>query len=116
MHWQMAPYAQAKLVRCTQGAIFDVIVDLRPGSGTLKHHFAVELNAANRRMLFVPGGFAHGFQTLDDNTEVFYQFGQPYKPGSEGGARWNDPSFGIQWPLAGPILNERDRTWPDFIG
>jgi dTDP-4-dehydrorhamnose 3,5-epimerase len=64
----------------------------------------------------VPGGFAHGFQTLDDNTEVFYQFGQPYKPGSEGGARWNDPSFGIQWPLAGPILNERDRTWPDFIG
>jgi dTDP-4-dehydrorhamnose 3,5-epimerase len=116
MHWQVAPHAQAKLVRCTHGAIFDVIIDLRAGSKTFQQHLAVELTAANRRMVFVPEGFAHGFQTLEDNTEVLYQFSKPYQAGTEGGARWNDPAFGIAWPIANPIMNERDRQWRDFAG
>lgn len=115
MHWQTGPHAQAKLVRCTHGAIFDVIIDLRRSSKTFQQHLAMELTAANRRMLFVPEGFAHGFQTLEDNTEAYYQFNKAYQPGTEGGARWNDPTFGISWPLANPILNMRDAGWPDFI-
>ncbi|MBI3881245.1 MAG: dTDP-4-dehydrorhamnose 3,5-epimerase [Verrucomicrobia bacterium] len=116
MHWQVAPHAQSKLVRVTHGAIHDVIVDLRPGSPTFRQHLGVELSAANRRMLFVPEGFAHGFQTLADGTELFYQFGSPFVPGQDAGARWNDPAFGITWPLPDPIMNERDKNWPDFAG
>ena len=116
LHWQVAPHAQAKLVRCTRGAIYDVIVDLRAGSPTFRQHLTLELTAENRRMLYVPEGFAHGFQTLEDNTEVLYQFGQPYVPGTEGGARWDDPAFGIQWPIAGRIMNQRDQNFPDFSG
>ncbi|HXG47284.1 MAG TPA: dTDP-4-dehydrorhamnose 3,5-epimerase [Methylomirabilota bacterium] len=116
LHWQAPPHAEAKLVRCVQGAIYDVIVDLRPGSPTFRRHFALELAAATGRALYVPEGFAHGFQTLAEDTAVFYQMSEFYHPESGRGARWNDPAFGIDWPLANPIVNERDRAYPDFAG
>jgi dTDP-4-dehydrorhamnose 3,5-epimerase len=115
MHFQAAPFAETKLVRCTTGSIFDVIVDLRPASRTFKKHFAVELSAANRRMLYIPEEFAHGFQTLEDNTEVFYQMSQVYSAEHARGVRWNDPAFGIQWLDGERIMNERDRNYPDFV-
>jgi dTDP-4-dehydrorhamnose 3,5-epimerase len=115
MHFQRDPFAQAKLVRCTQGAIFDVIVDLRPGSPTFKQWIGEELTAANHRMLYVPTGFAHGYQTLENDTEMFYQVSQFYTPSSLGGVRWNDPAFAIRWPARdGVTLNERDQSYPDF--
>lgn len=115
LHWQIPPASECKLVRVTRGAIFDVIVDLRPGSPTLKQHFAIELTAENRRQLYVPEGFAHGFQTLEDNTEIFYQMSCAYSPALARGARWNDPAFGIRWPdVEERIINERDATYPDF--
>lgn len=115
MHFQRAPYAQGKLVRCTAGAIYDVAVDLRPDSETFRRWVAVELTGQNRLMLYVPEGFAHGFQTLEDNTEVFYQVSTHYVPASCDGVRWNDPAFDIRWPaIEGVIVNERDRTYPDF--
>jgi dTDP-4-dehydrorhamnose 3,5-epimerase len=114
MHWQAAPKAEAKLVRCTRGAIFDVIVDLRPNSPTRLQHITVQLSGDNGRMLYVPEGFAHGFQTLVDDTDVFYQMTEFYTPQFGCGARWNDPAFKIAWPLPDPILNDRDRCWPDF--
>jgi dTDP-4-dehydrorhamnose 3,5-epimerase len=115
MHFQNPPFAQAKLVRCTKGAVYDVIIDLRPDSPTFKQWIGEELTAANRRMLYVPEGFAHGFQTLEDDTEVFYQISNFYNPGSEGGVRWNDPVFGIEWRANdGITINERDRNYPDF--
>lgn len=116
LHWQAPPHAEAKLVRCVQGAIHDVIVDLRPDSPTFGRHFALELAAATGRALYVPEGFAHGFQTLADDTGVFYQMSEFHHPESGRGVRWNDPAFGIDWPLANPILNERDRAYPDFAG
>ncbi len=117
MHFQSAPRAQSKLVRCTSGAIYDVIVDLRPESPTFKRWVGVELSAENRLMLFVPEGFAHGFQTLEDETEVFYQMSDYYAPETAGGVRWDDPAFGIEWPDApARIINERDATYPDFRG
>jgi dTDP-4-dehydrorhamnose 3,5-epimerase len=115
MHFQSEPFAQAKLVRCTKGAIYDVIIDLRPESTTFKQWVGVELTAENRRMLYVPTQFAHGFQTLKDDTEVFYQISNVYAPQTEGGVRWNDPAFAIAWPTTNGItINERDRTYPDF--
>jgi dTDP-4-dehydrorhamnose 3,5-epimerase len=115
LHFQKDPYAQAKLVRCTQGAIFDVIVDLRPDSPTFKQWFGEELTAKNHLMLYMPPGFAHGYQTLEDNTEMFYQVSEFYVPESCGGVRWNDPAFGIQWrAMDGVTLNERDQSYPDF--
>lgn len=115
MHFQKPPHAQAKLVRCTQGAIYDVIIDLRPESPTFKQWIGEELTAENRRMLYVPEGFAHGFETLEDDTEVFYQISEFYAPLSEGGVRWNDPAFGISWPAGdGITINDRDRNYPDF--
>lgn len=119
MHFQRAPHAQAKLVRCTMGAIYDVIIDLRPASPTFKEWVGVELTAENRRMLYVPETFAHGFQTLVDNTEVFYQMSEVFAPDCAGGVRWNDPAFGIEWPEAGGprqerIIIARDRDYPDF--
>lgn len=114
MHWQAAPKREAKLIRCTRGAILDVIVDLRPDSPTYLAHLAVELTPENGRMLYVPEGFAHGFQTLVDDTEVFYQMSEFFAPECSRGARWNDPAFALTWPLASPILNDRDRNWPDF--
>lgn len=115
LHWQAAPHAECKLIRCTRGAIHDVIVDLRADSPTFRRHFAIELTADNRRQLYVPGGFAHGFQTLEDKTEVFYQMSEAFAPESARGVRWNDPAFGIQWPpVEHRILNERDASYPDF--
>lgn len=118
MHFQREPHAQAKLVRCTAGAIYDAIIDLRPESPTFKQWIGVELTARNRRMLYVPAGFAHGFQTLADETEVFYQMSELYAPDCAGGVRWNDPAFGIAWPSPEDgerIINIRDQEYPDFI-
>ena len=115
MHYQREPHAQAKLVRCTAGAVYDVIIDLRPGSETYARWVGVELSAENRLTLYVPEGFAHGFQTLTDATEVFYQMSSCYAPQSAAGVRWDDPAFQIEWPATeGVIINERDRTYPDF--
>jgi dTDP-4-dehydrorhamnose 3,5-epimerase len=114
MHYQIAPYAEAKLVRCTRGAIYDVIIDLRPGSATFKQWMAVNLTADDHQMLFVPEGFAHGFQTLEDHTEVLYQMSEFYAPEYARGVRWNDPVFGIRWPDGERIICERDRNYPNF--
>lgn len=114
MHYQAAPYEETKLVRCTMGAIFDVIIDLRRKSPTFEKHFHVMLSAENRRMLYVPEGFAHGFQTLLDNTEVSYQMSQVHMPEYSRGVRWDDPAFGIPWPEDQRIILERDRNYPDF--
>jgi len=117
MHFQSAPHAEAKLVRCTAGAICDVIIDLRPGSLTFKRHMAITLSADNRRALYVPEGFAHGFLTLADNSEVLYQMSEFYEPAASHGVRWNDPAFGIGWPsTANRIVNDRDAAYPDFGG
>ena len=111
MHYQAAPHAECKLVRCTMGAIYDVIVDLRPASATFRHWFAVELTSGNRKMLYAPAGFAHGFQALQDDTEVFYQMSAAYHPESAQGIRWDDPAIGIQWPLTNPVLSARDLAY-----
>jgi len=116
MHFQIAPHGQAKLVRCTAGAIYDVIIDLRPESATFKQWTAVELTAANHRQLFIPEGFAHGFQTLANDTEVLYQMSAPYVSTRARGVRWNDPTFAIDWPPAERIIIARDQTYPDFTG
>jgi dTDP-4-dehydrorhamnose 3,5-epimerase len=112
LHYQAPPHEEAKLVRCTRGAIWDVIVDLREASKTRLQWFAAELSADNHRALYVPRGFAHGFQTLADDSEVFYQMSEFYRPDGARGIRWNDPSIGIRWPLAEPILSARDRDLP----
>ncbi len=114
MHYQLAPYAEAKVVRCTMGAIYDVIIDLRPSSPTFKQHIGEILTAQNRKIVYVPEGFAHGFLTLEDNTEVFYQMSEIYAPGHARGVRWSDPAFGIVWPLAPSTMSDRDRTCADF--
>ena len=115
MHFQRAPYAQAKLVRCTAGAIYDVVIDLRPDSRTFGRWFGVELSAENRYALFVPEGFAHGFQTLNENSEVVYQVSSYYVAESCDGVRWNDPTFGIKWPgTEGITINDRDKNYSDF--
>jgi dTDP-4-dehydrorhamnose 3,5-epimerase len=116
MHYQIAPYEETKLVRCTKGGICDVIIDLRPDSPTFTQWAAVELTAESRRMLYVPERFAHGFQTLEDNTEVFYQISEFYSPEYARGVRWNDPVFAIEWPEDQPILSDRDKNYPDFSG
>jgi dTDP-4-dehydrorhamnose 3,5-epimerase len=117
LHFQRPPHAEAKVVRCTKGAIYDVIVDLRPGSPTQKQWLGVKLSADNRRMVYVPEGFAHGYQTLVDDTETFYHVSEFYTPAAEGGVRWDDPAFGIEWPdSVGVLLSEKDRTWPDYGG
>lgn len=112
MHWQAPPNAEAKLVRCTAGAIFDVIVDLRSDSPTRLRHVCVELSAENRHALFVPEGFAHGFQTLRDASEVFYQMSTPYTPTGARGFRWDDPDIGIAWPTPPSVISDRDRDLP----
>ncbi len=114
MHFQTAPHAQAKLVRCTMGAIYDVIIDLRPALPTFKQWLGVELSARDRRMFYVPEGCAHGFQTLVDETEIVYQVSDVYAPEHAAGVRWNDPAFRIEWPLGTPILLPRDEQYPDF--
>jgi len=114
MHFQDAPYQEAKLVRCSSGSIYDVILDLRPESATFKQWFAVELGAVNHKMLYVPEGFAHGFQALEDNSAVFYQISEAYRPEYARGVRWNDPKFQIRWPIPQPILSPRDAAFPDY--
>jgi dTDP-4-dehydrorhamnose 3,5-epimerase len=114
MHYQADPYAETKIVRCTHGAIYDVVVDLRPQSPTFKDWIGVTLTAANRYMLYIPEGCAHGFLTLDDNTEVFYQMSEFHNPDSARGVRWNDPAFQVIWPGTVEVISERDRAYPDF--
>lgn len=112
MHYQVAPATETKLVRCIQGAIYDVIIDMRPDSPTYMKHEGVELTAGNRRTLYVPELFAHGYQTLTDNAEVIYQVGEFYTPGYEKGLRYDDPAFGIEWPLPVSLISEKDAGWP----
>jgi dTDP-4-dehydrorhamnose 3,5-epimerase len=113
MHYQVAPFAEAKSVRCIRGAIYDVVIDLRPDSPTYKRWTGVELTAENRRMFYIPEGFAHGYQTLADDAEVLYQVSQFYAPEYERGIRWDDPVFAVGWPEADhPIVSEKDANWP----
>jgi dTDP-4-dehydrorhamnose 3,5-epimerase len=114
MHYQEAPFAEVKLVRCTRGAIYDVIVDMRPDSPTYRQYLGVALNPDNRTMLYVPEGFAHGFLTLADETEVFYQMSEFYSAPHSRGFRWDDPKVGIRWPEDVAVISERDRTYPDL--
>lgn len=114
MHWQAEPHGEVKVVRCTAGAIYDVIVDVRPESPTYQKWIGVELSASNRRMLYIPKGFAHGFQTLADETEVFYFISAFYAPDAARGARYNEPAFAIDWPLPISIIAAKDETWPDY--
>ena len=116
MHYQVAPDEEAKLVRCTAGAIFDVIVDIRPDSRTFQDWFGIELTARNRSAVYVPPGFAHGFQTLEDDSEVLYLMSTPYVADATRGVRWDDPAFAIDWPPATRrVISERDRGYPDFV-
>ena len=112
MHFQMAPHAQAKIVRATRGALLDVVVDLRPDSPTYGQWDSVELNQDNRRMLYMPEGIAHGYLTLTDDVEALYHASKPWAPKSESGVRWNDPAFGIKWPFEPVVISEKDRQWP----
>jgi dTDP-4-dehydrorhamnose 3,5-epimerase len=114
LHYQEAPHREIKLVRCTRGSIFLVMVDLRPGSATRNDWIGTELSASSERMAYVPEGFAQGYQTLEDDTEVLYQMSHHHVPEAARGVRWDDPAFGIEWPAAGErIISERDRAWPD---
>ena len=112
MHFQMAPAIEAKLVRCTRGAIFDVVLDLRPQSPSYGKWYGVELTAENGRMLYVPGLCAHGYQTLEGCTEIYYMASALYTPGTVCGVRFDDPAFGIQWPLVATLVSDQDRNWP----
>jgi len=114
MHYQLPPYSEVKLVRCTSGSIYDVIIDLRPESPTFKQWVGTELSATNHQMLYIPEGFAHGYQTLEDNTEVFYQVSAFYHPEAENGLRWNDPAFGINWPIPVSTVSKKDASHPDW--
>ena len=114
MHYQVAPKAESKIVRCTKGAIYDVVIDLRPDSPTYCQWISVELTSDNRRMIYVPEGFAHGFQTLENDTEVFYQMNEVYAPECAKGVRWDDPAFGIKWPIFKKIISNKDCKYPEF--
>ena len=114
MHYQAAPHAEVKLVRCTRGAVCDVIVDLREGSRTFRKWHAVELSADNHRMIYVPEGFAHGYLTLTDDAEIYYDTTCVYDPGSARGVRFDDPAFAIQWPASPVVISEKDKIYPDF--
>lgn len=116
LHFQTAPHAETKVVRCTRGAIWDVAVDLRPESATYCRWFAAELSADNHRMLYIPAGFAHGFQTLAADSEVFYQISTPYHRASAAGVRWDDPAFGIEWPnTTGRVMSPRDAAFENYL-
>jgi dTDP-4-dehydrorhamnose 3,5-epimerase len=114
LHYQVVPHQEAKLVRCVRGALYDVVLDLRPGSSTYLQHVGVELSADNRQAIHVPEGCAHGFLTLTDDTEVLYQMSAAYAAGAARGIRWDDPAFGIRWPAPVVIISQRDRSYPDF--
>jgi len=113
LHYQAAPHAETKLVRCTRGAIFDVIADVRPASPTFLRWFGLELTEANGRMLYIPKGFAHGFQTLVDDSEIFYQMDEYWEPAAGRGIRWDDPLLGVEWPLEPTVISDKDRLYPD---
>jgi dTDP-4-dehydrorhamnose 3,5-epimerase len=112
LHYQVIPAIEAKLVRCTRGAIFDVVIDLRPQSASYREWYGVELSAENARMLYVPGNCAHGYQTLEDLTEVYYMTSEVYTPDAVRGVRFDDPAFGVQWPLTITMVSDQDRNWP----
>ena len=114
MHWQNEPKPEVKLVRCVRGAVYDVVIDLRRESPAYCKWIGVELSAANGRALYIPAGIAHGFQTLEDNTDLYYHMGEFYQPTLSAGVRWNDPAFGIAWPLDNPVLSEKDAAYPDY--
>ncbi|MBP2674447.1 MAG: rfbC1 [Deltaproteobacteria bacterium] len=114
MHYQVVPDAEIKVVRCTSGAIYDVIIDLRPGSATCGNWFGVELNSRNRTMLYIPEGYAHGYQTLEGDSEMYYLTSRSYAPASARGVRYNDPAFGIAWPLPVECISDADASWPDY--
>ncbi len=114
MHYQAAPNEEVKLVRCTSGAIYDVIIDLRYDSETFKQWISVELTSKNRKMVYIPEGFAHGFLTLEDNSEVFYQMSECYALGSARGVRWNDSAFSIRWPIDVKVISDKDNKYPNF--
>ena len=116
VHFQTEPYRESKLVRCTRGSLFDVALDLRPGSATFRQWVSAELTADNRHALYIPEGCAHGFLTLEDRTEALYQMSEFYQPGSAAGVRWNDPAFGIEWPFPPQVISERDSSYLDFKG
>jgi len=114
LHYQADPHGECKLIRCTRGAIFDVLVDIRPESPSYGRWFGVELTPDNGRLLYAPAGVAHGLLTLADTTEIAYQMSAPHVPSAARGLRWNDPAFGIEWPAEVTVISERDRTYPDF--
>jgi dTDP-4-dehydrorhamnose 3,5-epimerase len=114
MHFQEAPHAEAKLIRCTRGRIFDVMIDLRPESPTHRKWFGLELSAQNHQMLYIPAGFAHGYETLTDDAEMLYQTSEFFASASARGVRYDDPAFGISWPLPVSVISEADRKWPDY--
>jgi dTDP-4-dehydrorhamnose 3,5-epimerase len=114
LHYQEAPFEEAKLIRCSRGAIFDVALDLRPDSPTYLAHFSIVLDSSRYNMLYIPEGCAHGFQTLEDNSEAYYQISQAYAPEFARGVRWDDPAFDIAWPLPPSAMSLRDRSYPDF--
>lgn len=114
MHYQAHPHAEVKMIRCTRGSIYDVIVDLRPDSPTYKRYISIVLSADNHKVLYVPTGFAHGFQTLEDRTEVFYHMSEFYTPESARGFRWNDPAFHVVWPDDTRTISSKDLSYPDF--
>jgi dTDP-4-dehydrorhamnose 3,5-epimerase len=116
LHYQPAPFAEAKLVRTVRGRMFDVAVDLRPDSPTFRQWVGEELSADNGRALFIPQGVAHGFLTLEPDTDVLYQISPKFEPGHEAGVRWNDPAFAITWPIQPSLISERDATYADFAG
>jgi dTDP-4-dehydrorhamnose 3,5-epimerase len=114
MHFQTSPYEEARLVRCTMGTVYDVILDLRSGSSTYKQWLAIELSADNRRMVYVPRGFAHGFLTLENDTEIFYQMSEFYHPEAAQGVRWDDPAFNVHWPIPISLISDKDLNYKDF--
>jgi dTDP-4-dehydrorhamnose 3,5-epimerase len=114
MHYQISPRAETKAICCLKGSVFDVIIDLRPDSASYKKWFGIELTAENRTMLYVPELFAHGYITLEDNSEVFYLVSEYYAPECERGVRYDDPAFGVSWPVPIDVISEKDRTWPDY--
>ncbi len=116
MHYQASPHEEAKMLRCTKGSLYDVIVDLRKNSPTFKQWFSMDLTAENNKQLYIPEGFAHGFLTLEDGTEIFYHMSEFYYPQSALGVRYDDPAFGIEWPISDWIISEQDRGYPDFRG
>lgn len=116
LHYQAPPHSEAKLLRCTRGSIYDVVVDVRPGSDTHGEWTGIELDASSASQVFVPAGCAHGYQTLEEGSEVFYLVSAFYAPGAERGIRYDDPAFGIDWPRAPTVLSEKDRSWPPYTG